>query len=146
MKGSAGEGRSTVLRVLQLGPCVHRGKHHGVFQGPSFLCQSLRASAMTPSALQLFLLTFSVCFSHFLPHTPSRWIVIASNLQPRVVCVCVCCLKGVSHIPHQCWLQCSVPRFITNTRSVPYQICLQSNEFLDENTAALVMLIKWVFF
>lgn len=46
-------------------------KHHGVFQGPSFLCQTLRASAMTPSALQLFLLTFSVCFSHFLPHTPS---------------------------------------------------------------------------
>lgn len=95
MKGSGGEGRSAVLHVLQRGPCVHRAERHGVFQRPSFLCQTRRASVMTLRSRQLERF-------HFI-----------------YLCVCVL-FKG--SVPQQCWLQCTALLFITNTRSVSYQI------------------------
>lgn len=68
------------------------------------------------SSSSLFL-SVSLIFSLTLPLSLGRNSVEFSAQS------CVCCLKGVSHIPHQCWLQRRGPRFITNTRSVPYQIC-----------------------
>lgn len=99
------EGRADLLYCMcsNSGPCVHRGKHHSVFQGPSFLCQTLRASTMSqnPHFLELLLLFFSLFLSFSLsPFSPSLPLLLDHNTSVIYSswsaggCVCSVLFKG----------------------------------------------------
>lgn len=138
--GSDGEGRRARKNAQQV-----QSLHYcpmGIGGG-----RLLHSSSLFPPLFSSFFfppVSHSPCFT-----APNSKVIYKIRSVRRWACECVSvfCLKGVSHIPHQCWLQCSAHSLHNWYQICPIPNLLQPDEASAKNTALLVplkTLFGWV--